>query len=54
VRLQQKDENGTRPVAYISRKLNAVEQTYTVHEREILAVVGALQEWMAYSLETSS
>jgi hypothetical protein len=26
-KLQQKDENGTPPVAYISRKLNAEEQT---------------------------
>jgi RNase H-like domain found in reverse transcriptase len=28
--LEQKDENGTRPVAYMSRKLNAAEQNYTV------------------------
>jgi ribonuclease HI len=47
--LQQKDENGTRPVAYISRKLSTA-QNYTVHERELLAVVGALQEWRAYLL----
>jgi RNase H-like domain found in reverse transcriptase len=46
--LQQKDENGTRPVAYMSRKLNAAEQNYTVHERELLAVVGILQEWRAH------
>jgi ribonuclease HI len=48
--LQQKDENGTRPLAYMSRKLNAAEQNYTVHELELLAVVGALQKWRAYLL----
>jgi DNA-binding MltR family transcriptional regulator len=46
--LQQTDENCTRPVTYMSRKLNAAEQNYTFHEREILAVVGALHEWRAY------
>jgi RNase H-like domain found in reverse transcriptase len=46
--LQLTDENGTRPVAYMSRKRNAAEQNYTVHERELLDVVGALQAWMSY------
>jgi hypothetical protein len=48
--LQKKDENGTHPVAYMSGKLNAAEKTDTVHERELLDVVGALQEWKAYFL----
>jgi RNase H-like domain found in reverse transcriptase len=48
--LQQKDNNGTCPVAYMFRKLNAAEQYYTVHERELLTVVCALQEWRAYLL----
>jgi hypothetical protein len=34
----------------MSRKRNAAEQTYTVRERELLAVVGTLQEWMVYVL----
>jgi GNAT superfamily N-acetyltransferase len=46
--LQQKDENGIRPVAYMSRKLNAAEQNYPPHERELLAVVDALREWRCY------
>jgi RNase H-like domain found in reverse transcriptase len=45
---QQKDENGIRPVAYMSRKLNAAEQIYPPHERELLAVVDALREWRCY------
>jgi transposase InsO family protein len=46
--LQQKDKNGIRPVAYMSRKLNAAEQNYPPHERELLAVVDALREWRCY------
>jgi hypothetical protein len=34
----------------MSRKLNAAEQNYTVHERELFAVMGAQQEWRAYLL----
>jgi RNase H-like domain found in reverse transcriptase len=52
--LQQKYENDTRPVAYMSLKINAVYKIYTVHERELLAVVGALQEWRGTCLKTSS
>jgi hypothetical protein len=48
--LQQKSEDGTRPVAYMSRKLNAAEQNYTVHERELLAVVDSLRDWRPYLL----
>jgi RNase H-like domain found in reverse transcriptase len=46
--LQQKDENGIRPVAYMSRKLNSAEQNYPPHERELLAVVDALRERRCY------
>jgi ribose 1,5-bisphosphokinase PhnN len=52
--LQQKDENGSRPVANMSRKLNAAEQNYKVHERELLAIVCALQEFRARLLGNKS
>jgi RNase H-like domain found in reverse transcriptase len=32
----------------MSRKLNAAEQNYTPHERELLSVVDALREWRCY------
>jgi RNase H-like domain found in reverse transcriptase len=49
--LQQRDDNGvTRPVAYMSHKLNAAEQNYPTHERELLAIVQALKLWRPYLL----
>ena len=38
------------PVAFESRKLNAAEQNYPTHERELLAVVHALKVWRHYLL----
>ena len=38
------------PVAFESRKLNAAEQNYPTHERELLAVVHALKIWRHYLL----
>lgn len=37
-----------RPVAYMSRKLNAAERNYTTTEQECLAVIEALREWRCY------
>jgi RNase H-like domain found in reverse transcriptase len=49
--LQQRDDNGlTRPVAYMSHKLNAAEQNYPTHDRELLAIVQALKLWRPYLL----
>jgi RNase H-like domain found in reverse transcriptase len=49
--LQQRDDNGvTRPVAYMSHKLNAAEQNYPTHDRELLAKVQALKLWRPYLL----
>jgi hypothetical protein len=48
--LQQKSEDGTRPVAYMSRNINAAEQNYSVHERDLLSVVDSLRDWRPYLL----
>ena len=37
-----------RLVAYMSKKLNAAECSYTAHERELLALVHALTYWRPY------
>ena len=41
---------GDRPVAYYSKKLSPTEQRYATHEREMLAIVKALEEWRVYLL----
>ena len=39
-----------KPIAYYSKKLNPAEQRYPTHERELLAVVKAVDEWRVYLL----
>lgn len=46
--LTQNDEIGTRLVAYASQKLNPAEQDYSTHERELFAIIYALQTWRPY------
>jgi hypothetical protein len=33
------------PVAFLSKSLNAVEQNYEIHDKEMLAIIHALEEW---------
>ena len=52
--LTQKDEEGkTRVIAYFSRRLNKAEENYSANDRELLALVYALQRFRCY-LEGSS
>ncbi|KAI0991434.1 hypothetical protein K3495_g16753, partial [Podosphaera aphanis] len=39
------DSNSLRPVAYFSRKLTPAECNYEIHDKELLAVVSALEDW---------
>ncbi|GJP83578.1 hypothetical protein CLOP_g13712, partial [Closterium sp. NIES-67] len=39
---------GLQPIAYESRKLNPAEQTYPVHDKELLAIVHAFKVWCWY------
>ena len=45
--LQQDKGNGEglRPISFMSKKMNAAETRYPVHEQELLAIVTALQLW---------
>jgi len=43
--LCQDDGNGSRPIAYMSKKLLPAEMNYPTHERELLAIICALKEW---------
>ncbi|GJP60559.1 hypothetical protein CLOP_g17800 [Closterium sp. NIES-67] len=40
--------DGLQPVAYESRKLQGAEKNYTVHDKEMLAIVHAFKTWRCY------
>jgi hypothetical protein len=43
---QQSDSDGKwHPVAFYSKSLNAVERNYEIHDKEMLAIIRALEEW---------
>jgi len=47
--LSLKCEDGKwRPVAFISKSLNATEQNYKIHNKEMLAVIRCLEAWRHY------
>jgi len=37
-----------RPIAFISKSLNATEQNYKIHDKEMLAVIRCLEAWRHY------
>ena len=41
---QQKDDKW-KPAAYFSKTMSPEEMRYEIHDKEMLAVVRALQEW---------
>ena len=47
--LTQLDSNGDRhPVAFISKTLSPTERNYEIYDRELLAIIRALEEWRHY------
>ena len=47
--LTQQDNNGNRhPVAFLSKTFNKTEQNYEIYDRELLAIIRALEEWQHY------
>ena len=45
--IKYKDEKW-RPVVFISKSLNATEQNYKIHDKEMLAVIRCLEAWRYY------
>ncbi|WP_140888044.1 RNase H-like domain-containing protein, partial [Muricoccus nepalensis] len=44
--LTQLDENGARhPVAYLSKTFDEAQRNYEIYDRELLAIIRALEEW---------
>ena len=47
--LTQLDANGDRhPVSFISKTLSPAERNYEIYDRELLAIIRALEEWRHY------
>jgi hypothetical protein len=46
--LTQEDDDGERPVAYMSTTLKPAERNYATYEKEMLAIIKALQLWRPY------
>ena len=47
--LTQQDNNGDRhPVAFLSKTFSETEQNYEIYNRELLAIIRALEEWRHY------
>jgi len=42
---QSPEDNKWNPVAFLSKSLSLVEQNYEIHDKEMLAIVRALEEW---------
>jgi hypothetical protein len=52
--LMQKDSNGDlHPCTYLSKTLSSTERNYDIYDRELLAVIHALEEWRHYLLGTA-
>lgn len=46
--LLQEHEGKWHPVIYLSRKLSPAEQNYDIHDKELLAIIVALEGWRVY------
>ncbi|CAA77891.1 Reverse Transcriptase, partial [Cladosporium fulvum T-1 virus] len=46
--LTQTHDGKRHPVAYYSRKMTTAEQNYDIHDKELLAIVAAMQHWRVY------
>lgn len=47
--LLQQFEGNWHPIAYYSRKLTDTEQNYDIHDKELMAIVLAFQQWRMYA-----
>ena len=47
--LTKLDSNGDRhPISFISKTLSPAEQNYIIYDKELLAIIRALEEWQHY------
>lgn len=48
--LSQLQQGQWQPVAFLSKALSDVERNYNIHDRELLSIIRALQDWRRYLL----
>jgi hypothetical protein len=46
---KQERDGKWHPIAYYSRKFSSAEENYDVHDKELLAIVIALEYWRIYA-----
>ncbi len=46
--LSQKQNGKWRPIAFMSKSLSATERNYKIYDKELLAIMLALDEWRHY------
>ena len=49
--LSQEQENKQKPVAFLSRTMSSAERNYKIYDKELLAIVEALDKWRQYLLD---
>jgi len=45
---QMRDDRRWHPVAFISKSLSPAEQNYDIYDKEMLAIIQALEQWQHY------
>jgi hypothetical protein len=51
--ITQEQDGHWHPIAYYSRKFSGPEERYDVHDKELMAIVDALEHWRIYAQSCS-
>ena len=51
--LSQEQDGKWKPIAFLSRTMQAAERNYKIYDKELLAIVEALTKWRQYLLDTA-
>ena len=49
----QQHDGKWKPVVYYSRKMTAAKQNYDIHDKKLLTIISALQQWKVYAKSCS-